>query len=270
MMENYLQRAGTFKSSILIDLANYVGWPLLAIYCFSMFAYPWLGGSWSWKHVQEVWDRWQTFNAGALAFAASLVAFNISRFNENRQRERDFIAAKAFLPSTLSGLMEYCTQSARIYGAMWESVGAAVVVHEHPDFPKNYREVFSNCIRHADPAVGSYLSNILVRLQVHDARLRDAIAKTPRVHERVVDRPNLISYLMRLGELHSLIGNLFSFARGEDIFQEKPLTWSDFRTAYAIMELKTHHFYIDETTNLQALTNQWIERPQGPASATAK
>lgn len=269
-MENYLQRAGTFKSSILVDIANYVGWPVLAIYCFSMFAYPWFGGSWSWKHVQEVWDRWQTFNAGALAFAASLVAFNISRFNESRQRERDFTAAKAFLPSTLSGLMEYCTRSARIYKAMWEPVGAEPAAHEHPDFPPNYREVFSNCIRHADPSVGSYLSNILVRLQVHDARLRDAIAETQQLHQQVADRHNIISYLMCIGEIYSLMGNLFSFARDEDTFREKPLDWSEFRSAYAIMDLEIEDFHIDETMNLQAFTKRWIARTQGPASATEK
>lgn len=165
-----MHRAGIFKSSILVDVVNYAGLPLLAIYCFSMFVFPWITGGCSWEHVQAVWDRWQSLNAGALAFIASLVAFNISRFNESRQRERDFVAAKAFLPSTLSGLMEYFTRCASIYETLWASEAAAPVAFTPPDLPAGYREVFSNCIRHADPTVGSYLSDILVRLQSINTR----------------------------------------------------------------------------------------------------
>lgn len=255
-----MHRAGIFKSSVLVDVVNYAGLPLLAIYGFSMFAYPWIAGSGSWQHVQAVWDRWQSLNAGAIAFVASLLAFNIAKFNESRQRERDFVAAKAFLPSTLSGLMEYCSQSARIYSALWKRDGEVQLVFEHPDLPQDYREVFSNCIRHADPSVGSYLSIILVRLQVHDARLREAIGETIKGHDRVVDKYTLIAYAMRLGELYVLMSNLFGFARGEESFQAKSLTWADFRSAYSILDIEVDELVIDESMNLQAFTKRWIER----------
>lgn len=268
--ENYLQRTGTFKPSVLVDVANYAGWPLLVIYCFSMFAYPWLAGSWSWRFVQEVWDRWQTFNAGALAFAASLIAFNISRFNETRQRERDFVASKAFLPSTLSGLMAYCTQSARVLDAMWQSADKAANGFESPTLPADYRDVFANCIRHADPAIGSYLSNILVRLQVHDARMRDAIVASQREHERVVNKHTVITYVLRLGELYVLMSNLFSFARGEEEFETRTLVWDDFRTAYSILDLEIDDLYIDEKMNLQAFTKRWLDRAAGKSAETAE
>lgn len=259
-MEKQLRRAGTFQSSTLVDFINYAGWPLLAIYGFSMFVYPWLAGNWNWGHVQEVWERWQTFNAAALAFVASLVAFNISRFNESRQRERDFVAAKAFLPSTLSGLMEYCAQSARILGVMWEHDDASDKAFEHLDLPEDYRDVFSNCIRHADPAVGSYLSNILVRLQVQEARLRDAVRETIKGNDRVVDKHNLIAYLLRLGEIYALLGNLFAFARGEEVFHEKQLGWDDMRSAYSLLGIEVDDFFIDERMNLELFTKRWLER----------
>ncbi|MHB1174483.1 MAG: hypothetical protein ACYCZJ_05110 [Sulfuriferula sp.] len=265
-----MHRAGIFKSSVLIDVVNYAGLPLLAIYGFSMFAYPWISGSGSWQHVQAVWDRWQSLNAAAIAFVASLVAFNISKFNESRQRERDFVAAKAFLPSTFSGLMEYCSRSARIYSALWERDGKTPLVFEHPDLPQGYREVFSNCIRHADPSVGSYLSNILVRLQVHDARLRDAIGETTKGLDRVVGKHTLIAYVLRLGELYALMGNLFGFARGEESFQAKSLTWEDFRNAYSILDLEVDEFVIDESMNLQAFTKRWIERAKSQTAAGEK
>lgn len=37
----------------------------------------------------------------------AITEFNISRFNEGRQRERDFVAAKTFLPSTLRDALIY-------------------------------------------------------------------------------------------------------------------------------------------------------------------
>ncbi|WP_306476595.1 hypothetical protein [Methyloversatilis sp.] len=226
-----------------------------------MLIYPWLdsqGGSWT--HVQLVWDRWQTLNAGALAFLASLVAFNISRFNENLQRERDFVAAKAYLPSTLSSLMDYCARSASIYVELWDSNGQAPNPISHPDLPHDYREVFSNCIRHADPVVGSYLSNILVRLQVHDARLRDALSQTGQAHSPVIDKMTLISYLYRLGELYALIGNLFSFARNEEAFQEKRLKWEDLRNAYGILNIEIDDVAINDLMNLRAFAMRALKR----------
>lgn len=256
-----MHRAGIFRSSVLVDIVNYVGAPLLAVYLFSMLVFPWMGERGTWVHVQAVWDRWQTLNAGALAFLASLIAFNIAKFNENVQREREFVAAKSFLPSTLSGLMEYCSQSARVLEALWEANGhqPAAPLH-HPDLPAEYREVFSNCIRHADPEVGSYLSMILVRLQVHDSRLRDALAQAAGVYGQGTDRYSLIAYLYRLGELYALIGNLFGFARGEEPFASKNLVWEDFRNAYGVMEVEVDDMFIDDKMNLQAFTQRRLAR----------
>lgn len=261
---------GIFKSSVLVNIVNCAGLPLLAIYCFSMFLHPWVAGNGSWEYVQAVWDRWQSLNTGALAFVASLLAFNISRFNEHRQRERDFVAAKAFLPSTLSGLMEYCSRCARIYDAIWNSTVPTMAPVEVPVPPNDYREVFSNCIRHADPAVGSCLSNILVQLQVHEARLLDAVVLSTREHDRGVDRHTLIVYVFRLGELYSLIGNLFGFARGEEAFRSKSLTWDDLRSAYSILDFDIEEMHIDDVMNLEAFTKRRLERirNQSPGAAS--
>ncbi len=256
-----MHRAGIFKSSVLVDVVNYAGWPLLLLYGFSMFAYPWIAGGGNWGHVQAVWDRWQTLNAGALAFVASLIAFNISRYNESRQRERDFTAAKAGLPSALSSLMEYCNRSAQVLNQLWEPRGVVPRNLEYPELSRDYREVMSNCIRHADPAIGAYLSSILVRLQVHEARLRDAIGETR--NQRVVDRHTLIAYMLRLGELHVLLGNLFSFARGEGTFHQKKLTWDDFRGSYLSLDLEVDDLFIDENMNLAAFTKRWLARTAG-------
>jgi len=242
----------------------------MLLYCYCMFLHPWLAGRASWDYVQLVWDRWQTLNAGALAFLASLVAFNIARYNETQQRTRDFVAAQAFLPAALSSLVEYFKSSAAIYSSLWHApTGASPIAVELPKPPADYQEVFSACIRHADPAVGNYLSRILTRLQVHDARLRDAISQMKGDSERVADKHNLIVYAMKLGELQVLVSNLFEFARSERPFEQKTLTWEDFRGAYAMTELDADDFYIDENMNLVALTQRWIERTSGMPTGEA-
>lgn len=265
-----MQRVGLVRSSVLVDVVNYVGLPLMLAYGYSMYLHPWFAGRASWDYVQLVWDRWQTLNAGALAFLASLVAFNITRYNENQQRARDFVAAKAFLPAALSSLVEYFKSSAAIYTTLWNApVGAPPIGFEPPKPPSDYREVFSACIRHADPAVGNYLSRILNRLQVHDARLRDAALQMRADAVRVTDKHTLIAYAMKLGELQALVSNLFAFARSERHFDEKPLTWEDFRGAYAITDLEADDFYIDETMNLVAFTQRWIQRTGGAPTGDA-
>jgi hypothetical protein len=243
-----------------VDLLNYLGLPLLAIYVFSVFVFPWLASAGDWKHVQAVWDRWQTLNAGALAFLASLVAFNIARFSENEQRERDFRAAKAFLPSTLSSLMEYCSASARLLDTLWRTSGERRAPLECVRLPDGYREVLSNCIRHSTPEVGEYLVRILVRLQVHDARLRDAVARAPGSDERVTDRHSLLAYVLRLGELYALLGGIFGFAREEEPFLPKNLAWDELRSAYRVLDLEIDDLYIDEKMNLEAFSIRWLER----------
>lgn len=253
-----MQQVETSRSSWLFAAANYLGWPLLTTYAFCMFAYPLY--SVNWKHVQDIWDRWQTLNTGALAFLASLLAFNISRFNENRQREREFVAAKAFLPSTLSGLMEYCGQSGHVLRTMWDSTPVKDKSLKPPELPNDYREVFSNCIRHADSSVGTYLSNILVRLQVHEARLRDAIGEPIEGKERIVDKYNLLAYLLNVGEIYALVSNLFGFARGEEKFKTKPLSWDDFRTAYSFLNLQLDDFVISDAASLMTFTQRRLNK----------
>jgi uncharacterized short protein YbdD (DUF466 family) len=259
-----LHRAGIFRSSVLVDLVNYAGIPLLALYVSAMFIFPWFDEHGNWAHVQAVWDRWQTLNAGALAFLASLIAFNIAKFNENIQREREFVAAKSFLPSTLSELMQYFSQSARVLEGLWEANGYPPATRiTHPDLPPGYREVFSNCIRHADPQVGTYLSNILVHLQVHDARLRDATANTTETGGSEPDRYSVIAYLYRLGQLYALVGKLFSFARGEESFDSKALNWEDFRNAFGVLEVELDDIYIDDKMNLFAFTQRILASIDG-------
>ena len=133
--------------------------------------------------------------------------------------------------------------------------------------PDGYREVFSNCIRHASPEVGAYLVRILVLMQLHDARLHDAIQREPGGDERVIDRYTLLAYVLRLGELYALLGGLFGFARSEESFTSKELTWDELQSAYRVMGLEIDDLYIDKNMNLEAFSRRWLARMKNDSSS---
>lgn len=253
-------RARILGGKLQVGTLNYLSVSLLSIYAFCMFVFPLFDGHWSWEHLQRVWDRWQTLNAAALAFVASLLAFNIANLSEERQREREFIAAKSFLPEAFSNLMEYIRLSANIYVRLWETEGRDVAGFAQPVLPDGYREVFSNCIRHANPAVGAYLANFLVLLQVHDARLRQVFEQVGNGQDRAVARHNVLTYLFRTGELYALLSKQFDFARGEGRFNASLLSWEEFRNAYGILRILCEQIYMNSELNLEAFTRRRIAR----------
>lgn len=59
---------GFRSSSIFSGWLNLISAPLLLLYVICMVVAPYLADGSSWDYVQKVWDRWQTLNAGVLAF----------------------------------------------------------------------------------------------------------------------------------------------------------------------------------------------------------
>lgn len=187
--------------SITLDKAiTYLRWPVVifgVIYFSCMIAVPLFMRDW--RDVQEVWDRWQGFNVGVLAFGASFIAFEITRYNESRQRKRDFLAARAFLPEALSELTTYLNGSAAVLMTAWNGTPQVGI----PPVPLQYRDVFSNCIRHADSSTGEKLADILVWLQVHTARLQLFLANPARTQAMM--RINVLENLRLVGELQAKV-----------------------------------------------------------------
>lgn len=255
-----LRRLGLLAEGNLVSFVNVVGGSAISAYIIAMLVYPWVHGKWSWIHVQAVWDRWQSLNVGVIAFLSSLVAFNIAGYNANRQRERDFIASRAFLPSALSELISYFRASARVFEKSWDSDGQGLNDIAAPQLPEGYKSIFADCIRHASPEVGHYLSNVLVRLQIHDARVRALLHADEEFDAHIVFKDNLLTYLYRLGELQALVAILFAFARGESEFKNPRLEWEDFRNAYGNLNLWVDDFVIDESRNLKAFTERQIAK----------
>lgn len=256
-----LRHIGVLKPDYYVDLLNWLGIPIAFGYIASMFVYPWIDGNWNWAHVQEVWDRWQSLNVGMLAFISSIAAFNISRFNAKKQRERDFLAAKSFLPATLSQLCTYFEECASFLCQAWSANNSDEQNFEAPDLPNDYREIFSTCIRFADPDVGDYLSKIIVWLQINDTRLRGAFSGARDGHIDVSPRRhNIITYLYRLGELQARVNQLFPFARGMEDFNGSTLVWDNFSNAYGLLNIEVQEFHINDNMNLESFTRRAIER----------
>lgn len=243
----------------MICLLNWVGIPVVFLYLLGMFVYPWLDSSGDWPHVQDVWDRWQALNTGMLAFVSSLVAFNISRYNAEKQRQRDFLAARAFLPAAFSELIKYFKESGLTMIAAW-SYKEGEPEKSCPNLPEDYKEVFSQCIKHAETEVGNTLAYILARLQVHDARLRDLSVKMDGKKRYHPDRINLIAYMYKLGELQALVNKIFDYARGEAEFDASPLEWEDFRNAYLNLKIQVTGMRANAELNLEEFTKRALAR----------
>jgi hypothetical protein len=253
-----MKRLAFLKSDTIIEAVNIVGAPLALLFAFSMIVLPWIAGHGSWEYVQGVWDRWQSLNVGLLAFISSVIAFNIARYNNDRQRAREFLAAKASLPATLSGLTDYFTESSKLLLNAWKTTTQSSSSLVIPPLPHGYQSVFADCIRHAEPEVGEYLAKILARVQIHDSRMRSCAKSltTPNVVSPF--RHNLVTYFFRLGELQAMADKLFDFARNIGEFDPSPLQWPEFENSYSVLGIWPSDIVVDTNTSLETLTKHRI------------
>lgn len=230
---------------------------LVVIYVTSMFIFP-LTQDFSWLYLLSVWNHWQGFNVGVLALLTSLMAFKITKYREEEQRKRNFIAARAFLPLVLSQLCDYCDNSATVLVEAYRRIrdqGRANCnepLHNNvQELDSGYKQVFRDCIRFAEPEFAKYLSNILVRLQVHHSRIID-LKEEFLPHKRMVNNvTNVKSYIQRLGELRGLLNHIFEFARGEEEFEFDGLNWDVLRNAYGNLNIP-----VDEIAGLEEDTRR--------------
>ncbi|MCR9186626.1 MAG: hypothetical protein NXH81_14605 [Halieaceae bacterium] len=217
-------------------------------YLYSMIFHPILSGGGSWHHIGAVWYDWQALNVGVLAFAASLVAFNISAYNSEQQRRRDFRAAQAFLPDALSELTRhfrtsaaYLKQAVALAKPISELVNAPrqpVNLPILPSAPTSFRTVFRDSIQKAEPEVGEYLARILRDFQIHETRmigLHESAESANGFFGHV--STNILGRIVDLGELQARVNNIFSYARAVDGFNGRHPTFDDFIQAYVNMNI---------------------------------
>lgn len=158
---------------------------LLPLYISFMVIMPLYDGGF--HQALKVWEKWQTFNAGMIALVAAIITAytavyidkkarerdNINREEEERrykdtkaiekkkhdeQREREFIAAKAFLPHVLADIDTYakiCTNTLlpllssvkfkhRVTDKKIEELNE---VFQSINPPQGFEKVFQDCIK---------------------------------------------------------------------------------------------------------------------------
>jgi hypothetical protein len=183
--------------------------------------------------------EWQSLNVGILAFSASFVAFNISRFHEAQRRKRELVAAKAFLPNSLSGISGYLADCANVLKIARSKVNNKDVYAisrpqvSDPILPSDYKEVFEKCIVLADAELGEYLAYVLMRMQIIHSRTEGMVRSLRGSGGTLILSSNISNNAVILGEIQSLVNNLFPYARGLEDFHRKNLDLEAFTTAYA-------------------------------------
>lgn len=246
-----------------LRFVNWIGWPMIAAYWVSMFVIPIIELRGNWQEIQNVWDRWQGLNVGMLAFLSSLLVFNVSRHLAEETRRRNFWAARSFLPEALSELSGYCRSSMAVFVEAYRRAADpqdrcnSPLAIEKPNLPEGYRKVFSDCIAVAEPDVAQRLSYILMRLQVHHARL-NSLFNAFTDDNTVVTKEIIKSYLYRIGEIHALINKTFEFSRGLSELDKSPLVWEDYRNAFHNGDV-----WVEDYEDLQGFVERAIARGEG-------
>lgn len=234
--------------------------PLIALYFISMVIYPWIQGGGAWKYVHAVWSEWQSLNVGVLAFISSYIAFNISTFNEEKKREREFVAARAFLPQALSDLTGYCKRCAELLREAYTSLDHGggrpnPLKTEAPVLPEGVNETFSRCIAAAEPDVASYLAKVLMKLQIVNARARQLKGGFGIDYGDIRTRSHVMWDIDLLGELQVLINRIFNYARDLEKFDDSKPTWEDYINAFGNLKID-----IEDIAGLEEFTKGRIAR----------
>lgn len=214
------------------------------IYIFSMLVYPWIHGG-GWLYVQGVWARWEPFNAAMLAFISSVLALSISRIKDERQRERNFLAARAFLAESLSDITKHLMSCARTLDSWWTAPAHTLLVYQ-PYVSTSYKTVFQNCILYAEPRIAGHLSNILSWLQIFDSRMSEFVSKNPSGSLGTLRRVELFEHFLLLGILQAYINKLFSLSRGFN-FHDSFISLDDLYTAFFSLKIFPENIYIEDS-----------------------
>lgn len=213
---------------IIRRIALFAGFPLVGIYFISMILFPYFANGKEWSYLQSTWHSWQTLNAAMIALFSSITALSISRINANEQRKREFVAAKAFLPAALSELNDYFKECAEVMKEAWPRVSGeenhdtrGLDIHP-PELPAEYKEVFKECIRHADREIAETLAKVLSKIQIHRSRFTSYIDMFKPDSDIIPTIGNGLNYFYDLAELYVFSARLLNYARGKYFDSSKP------------------------------------------------
>ncbi|MFM4938190.1 hypothetical protein [Aeromonas enteropelogenes] len=193
--------------------------PFILIYIFSMIIAPWFIYSFSWKDVHQVWLDWQTLNTGVLALISSLIAFYSVKHQQLRSEEKEFQAAKALLPDSLSELCDYTEKAGEVLKYALEMISQDL--HRNcnglgidiPSKPTSHINIISTIIKNSDDKYAESFTIFIQKMQVFHARLCNLNNSFSSDSRTVILDINILSDLILLAELHAFISHYFDFAR---------------------------------------------------------
>ncbi|WP_394166197.1 hypothetical protein [Photobacterium piscicola] len=200
-VRDFVMRDKIITSGLLITLTLYV---------FFMVIMPFYDGGF--HQALKVWEKWQTFNSGMIALVAAIITAYTAvyidkqarqRDNKNRedeerrykdtkatekrkhdeQREREFIAAKAFLPHVLADIDTYakiCTKTLfpLLSGVEFKHRVTNEKIKELNEHfqsinpPQNFEKVFQDCIKFGNEYESKKISKLLLDFQVFNSRMK--------------------------------------------------------------------------------------------------
>ena len=193
-----------------------------------------------------VLERWQTLIAGGLAIIAALiggayVSRQTTRMHQlaAEERRREFGAARAALPLTLSTLSDYadhCVTALReiLAQANGEAIPQNVSRQTIPTIPPGVVNDLVGLARHGNESLYRAIAVILIELQVQASRMRSLWRDLER-DGLVVTVSNVEDYIIHTAEVYARATALFGFARGESENVPNHLTYEQIRSALNLL-----------------------------------
>ncbi|MHA1540343.1 MAG: hypothetical protein ACTSXQ_07695 [Alphaproteobacteria bacterium] len=173
--------------------------------------------------------EWQTLIASTIAFFASIFAIKCTMLSEKKQTERNFIAARAFLPEAIRQIECYCEDSIATlmdgYKKIDEKVRCIDACDLRRDVPNQPMESYDNlkeCILYASCEFGSYLSSMLSLIQIHHSNMEGYFQSDSS--GIFVSKNNIILSMHIACYINALASNLYEYARGTEEFSKKDPT----------------------------------------------
>lgn len=120
---------------------------------------------------------------------------------------------------------------------MLDEARAAKLDYGFVNLPDSYTEVFRRCIKYANQEVSLYFSELITKLQIHNARINDLVSNFHENSGVIYLTTNLLDNLFCLGTIRVLIDRQYKFARGMSDFNNSPIIWGEYENAYSVMNI---------------------------------
>lgn len=199
------------------------------VYLFCMVVWPILHYR-DWVEIQSVWDRWQAFNVGALAFTASVLAWYTAHYRSRENDKKDYQAARVFLVFVASELGREFEKSGgllkeRLKSPRWDAIST-----EKLGFPQHLNPYFERYIKYAPPENAQYIIDLIKDFQVFTARFNDVFSD---LRCRVEPKKYVISAAGDLLNVFAKANRLYSYGRGAENLDISEISEEEIKTGFS-------------------------------------